>query len=122
MEKEEILINLKVLHGIEANQKLIARTRFLNVEYTSIVPLAIRRWVRQDNREAMLNKIRLVLNSALKLHDDNDVCQSLRSSIIGLKNLKETYTHCGQTKAQLEVFIDSIESTVRISTSDSDDV
>ena len=114
MEKEDILINLKVLAHIQVNEKLISRSQYLNVEYVSVVPLSFRRWLRQDNRTLMLSKIRLVINSALSLNDQEDevenVHDALKACVQGLKNLKETYSHCTQTQAQLDVFIDSIES------------
>ena len=110
MEKEEILINLKVIQGIQANQKIISRSQYLNIEYESIVPVSWRRRIRQDNRQMMLNKIRLVLNTALEKTDDDEINQYLQGSIKGLSNLKETYISCSQTCAQLDVFIDSINN------------
>tara|TARA_B110000467_G_C18298176_1_gene469475 strand:+ start:1214 stop:1552 length:339 start_codon:yes stop_codon:yes gene_type:complete len=111
MEKEDILINLKVLANIQINEKLISRSQYLNVEYVSVVPLALRRWLRQDNRMLTLSKIRLVLHSALAIEDsDKDVLSALSDSVQGLKHLKETYSHCTQTQAQIDVFIDSIEN------------
>ena len=64
--------------------------------------VSLRRWIRQDNRNLMLNKIRLTVNSALKISKDNeDIQSSLLKCVTGLKNLKETYSHCIQTQAQL---------------------
>ena len=75
MEKEEIYINLRVIQGLDKNQKLISRGSYLNVEPNSIVPEFLRRWHRQDNRNECLKKIGLVVNSAieyiLKLIDAN---------------------------------------------------
>lgn len=116
MDKEDILVNLKVLANIQVNEKLISRSQYLNVEYVSVVPLSIRRWLRQDNRNLMLSKIRLVIHSAFDInhHEDTgenmDVYNALKLCVNGLKNLKETYSHCTQTQAQLDVFIDSIDS------------
>lgn len=110
MEKEEILINLKVIQGIQPNQKIISRSQYLNTEYESVVPVSWRRFIRQDNRQIMLNKIRLVLHSALEKTNDDEINQYLKASIKGLSNLKETYISCSQTCAQLDVFIDSIKN------------
>ena len=57
MEKEDILINLKVLENVQVHQKIISRSQYLNIEYVSVVPVSLRRWLRQDNRNLMLNKI-----------------------------------------------------------------
>lgn len=111
MEKEDILINLKVLENVQVHQKIISRSQYLNIEYVSVVPVSLRRWLRQDNRNLMLNKIRLTINSALKITKDNeDIQSSLSKCVSGLKNLKETYSHCTQTQAQLDIFIDAIEN------------
>ena len=73
MDKEEIYVNLRVLQGLDKNQKLISRGSYLNVEAVSIIPEFFRRWHRQDNRNECLKKITLVVNSAidyiLKLSD-----------------------------------------------------
>ena len=66
MDKEEIYVNLKVLQGLDKNQKLVSRGAFLNVEPMSIIPEFLRRWHRQDNRNECLKKITLVVNSAIE--------------------------------------------------------
>ena len=66
MDKEEIYVNLKVLQGLDKNQKLVSRGAYLNVEPMSIIPEFIRRWHRQDNRNECLKKISLVVNSAIE--------------------------------------------------------
>ena len=65
MDKEEIYVNLRVIQGLDKNQKLISRGAYLNVEPMSIIPEFIRRWHRQDNRNECLKKIDLVVNSAI---------------------------------------------------------
>lgn len=66
MEVEEIFINLKVLETLDKNQKLISRGPYLNIEPISIIPEALRRWHRQDNRHETLKKINLIVNSAIE--------------------------------------------------------
>ena len=66
MDIEEIYINLKVLQSLDKNQKLISRGQYLNIEPVSIIPEAIRRWQRQDNRNETLKKINLIVNSAIE--------------------------------------------------------
>ena len=66
MDIDEILINLKVLEQVQINQKLISRGQYLNIEYESIIPEFFRRWRRQDNRNEMIKKINLVVNSAIE--------------------------------------------------------
>ena len=73
MDIEEIYINLKVLESLDKNQKLISRGQYLNIEPVSIIPEAIRRWQRQDNRNETIKKINLIVNSAIEfiLKDTN---------------------------------------------------
>ena len=66
MDIEEIYINLKVLQSLDKNQKLVSRGQYLNIEPVSIIPEAIRRWQRQDNRNETIKKINLIVNSAIE--------------------------------------------------------
>ena len=127
MEELDVCVNLKVLEKVEVGQKLITKGQYLNVEYDSIVPVGIRRWLRQDNRNEMLKKIRISIDAAIelidKLEDDDETSSGqivlgceynlnyreyLTKSIQGLKNLKESYKDCTQTCAQFDVLIDTI--------------
>ena len=76
MEELDVCVNLKVLEKVEVGQKLITKGQYLNVEYDSIVPVGIRRWLRQDNRNEMLKKIRISIDAAIelidKLEDDDE--------------------------------------------------
>jgi hypothetical protein len=134
MDIDEILINLGVLSKVQANQKLITRDKYLNIEYVSIIPEFIRRWKRQDNRDETIKKITLVVHSAIDFlknkkegeyittslneNSDNtlnnkkkgyDIKIYLKNSISGLKALKETYGTCCQTCSRIDVLIDKIE-------------
>jgi len=116
MNINDILVNLKVLEKVEINQKLISKGKFLNIEYDSIIPLSIRRWLRQDNRDEMLKKINIVICESIKLLKDenykefyNDLVSYLNKSINGLENIKETYKYCSQTCAQIDVLIDIVK-------------
>ena len=67
MNIEEIIINLKVLEKVQIHEKLISRGQYLNIEYVSVVPLGIRRWWRQDNRNEMLKKINLTIKKLIQI-------------------------------------------------------
>ena len=127
MEYEDILVNLKVLEKVQINEKLHSRGKYLNVEYVSVVPLSIRRWLRQDTRDEMLKKIKNVIQTGLNILEDDETLKRqqildnsideskkeilknyLKNSIVGLTNLKKTYSHCTQTCAQIDVLIESI--------------
>lgn len=124
MNSDEIIINLKVLEGLEKNKKLITRGSYLNKEPVSIIPEFIRRWNRQDNRDETIKKINLIVNSAIKIinnkKDNNksevklDIEKYLKNSINGINNLKDTYSTCIQTCSRLDVIIDNIKTTLNI--------
>jgi len=116
MDIDEVLVNLKVLEQIQVDQKLISRGSYLNIEYESIIPVCLRRWRRQDNRNETIKKINIVINSALKLKEENEKLADrldlyLMRSVSGLKALKETYATCCQTTARIDVIINKIRSS-----------
>lgn len=126
MNIEEIIINLKVLEKVQIHEKLISRGQYLNIEYVSVVPLGIRRWWRQDNRNEMLKKINLTIKCAIETiksiniekngpsnKNTLDVKPYLINAKKGLENLKETYVNCTTTCAQLDICIDSIDVAIR---------
>ena len=88
MEPEEIFINLKVLQGLNKNQKLISRGQYINVEPQSIIPEALRRWRRQDSRDETLKKINLIVNSAIEfiLKEPNNQSTKIRLNEPILRN------------------------------------
>ena len=90
MDNEEILINLKVLHSLQKNQKLISRGQFINIEPLSIIPEAIRRWQRQDSRNETLNKINLIVNSALTFINKNQVISGIKEKKYKFDSYDET--------------------------------
>ena len=116
MDIEEIMINLKILHKLEKNQKLITRGSYLNVETPSLVPEFLRRWNRQDNRTETLKKINVIVNAAIDLinkHDDTfNIKEYLTNAKEGINNLKETYSTCCQTCARLDIILDKINTVI----------
>jgi hypothetical protein len=114
---EEIVINLKLLATVDKNQKLITRDSYLNIESKSLVPEFIRRWNRQDNRNETIKKINLIVNSAIKhIQNNNDdiynVKEYLKNAMLGVSNLKETYSTCSQTCARLDVILDKMKKAL----------
>ena len=138
MDIEEVFINLKVLQGLEKNQKLISRGQYINIEPQSIIPEALRRWRRQDSRDETLKKINLIVNSAIefiskqsqeqprinnrlieqepprtsilghKPKSGHEMRVYLENALPGIQNLKETYATCSQTCARIDVVVNKI--------------
>jgi hypothetical protein len=128
MDKEELLINLKVLSQLQKNQKLISRGAYINIEIVSIIPEFIRRWNRQDNRHESIKKINSIVNRSVEFIaswekdledgeinvDLDNMKQYLENALNGIKNLKETYATCVQTCARIDVIINKITDVLKI--------
>ena len=125
-EIDEVLINLKVLESLEINKKLVTRDTYLNVETDKIIPVSIRRWWRQDDRNETLRKIDDIVDKALRLRDDKGKSEVidpyLINSIKGLRKLKQTYSLCVQTCARLETIINKINRNVTVILESSSDL
>lgn len=125
-EIDEVLINLKVLESLEINKKLVTRDTYLNVETDKIIPVGIRRWWRQDDRNETVRKIDHIVDKALRLRDDKDKSEVidpyLVNSIKGLRNLKQTYSLCVQTCARLDTIIGKINRNITVILESSSDL
>jgi hypothetical protein len=114
-EKDELIINLKILSQLEKNRKLITKETYLNLESDNTVqiPEFFKRWFRGDSRDEALKKIDNIIVKAINLMDKyDDLEQYLTDSIIGLENLKDTYSKCTQTKARIDVIIEKINKVL----------
>jgi hypothetical protein len=113
MDREEIIINLKLIEKIQKSQKISTRDLYLNIEAESLIPECIRRWRRQDSRDTTIKKINEIVNTALLLLDKEEgIKEYLKNSVKGIVNLKETYVSCNQTCARLDTIIDKINAIV----------
>jgi hypothetical protein len=88
------------------------RDAFLDIETPYFVPECIRRWRRQDNRNEMINILNRIINNALQLQQNNDITHYIRESIVGIENLKHTYSMCHQTNARLDMILDKIRKVI----------
>jgi len=112
MEREEIIVNLKLLESVQKMQKLTTRDVFLNIEPESLIPECFRRWKRQDGRDNTIKKINEIVNCSIVLINDKDTAikEYLVKSSAGIANLKETYAACKQTCARIDTILDKIKS------------
>jgi hypothetical protein len=111
MEREEIIVNLKLLESVQKMQKLTTRDVFLNIEPESLIPECFRRWKRQDGRDNTIKKINEIVNCSIVLVEQKDTAikDYLVKSSIGIANLKETYAACKQTCARIDTILDKIK-------------
>lgn len=109
MEPEEIIVNLNVIRQIKKGQRISTRGAFLDIETSYLVPECIRRWRRQETRNDMINSLNKVVNSAIHLNrTDSSILPYIESAVIGIDNLKQTYSMCHQTCARLDMILDKI--------------
>lgn len=114
-EKDELIINLKILSQLEKNRKLITKESYLNLESdnTIQVPESLKRWFRGDSRDESLKKIDNIIVKAIGMIDKYDDLENyLKDSVIGLENLKDTYSKCTQTRARIDVIIEKINKAI----------
>jgi hypothetical protein len=110
MNVEEIIINLKLLSQVEKGQKIITKDTYLNIETRTVIPECIRRWNRQDSRHETLRSINRIVNDSITcLSQEPRIQTYLKQSIQGIVNLKDTYVHCHQTCARLDMILDKIK-------------
>lgn len=115
IEFDEIIVNLKVISSLLVNEKLLTSGSILNVDkQNTYIPNNIRRWIRGDNRDESIKKIdRVIIKCAsymLNPQYRNIMQPSLETCIIGLQNLKETYSSCVQTIARIENLIIKVQN------------
>tara|TARA_B100000674_G_C37104200_1_gene585987 strand:+ start:30 stop:473 length:444 start_codon:yes stop_codon:yes gene_type:complete len=113
-EKDELIINLKVLSKLDKNNKLTTKEKFLNLQSSYILPEAISRWWNGDNRDESLKFLDNLATKSIKfLNENDDLLQNIKESLIGLENLKDTYSKCTQTNARLDVIIEKINKGIK---------
>jgi hypothetical protein len=105
MELEHVIVELHVLSQLKKGQKLNCRGQFLDIESTSMMPESVRRWYRHDSRNEMILVLTRIINQAIQL----DIQHYLQNARNGLENLKQTYSHCHQTVARLNMLTDKIQ-------------
>ena len=124
-EKDELIINLTVLSQLNKNRKISTKECFLNLEPVEgfHVPESIRRWWRGDSREETLKKLdNIIVKSVSLLNKHNELLDYLKKSLVGLENLKQTYTDCTQTNARLDVIIDKAKRGIQDHVSEKDNI
>ena len=109
---DDLIVNLKVLSGLEQNKKLVTKETFLNVEKTNmILPEFVKRWWRSDSRDESIKKIDMVISKAIEsISEEPQLKEFIENAKKGIINLKETYTDCNQTRARLDTIIVKIDN------------
>tara|TARA_B100001063_G_C16686028_1_gene514389 strand:- start:523 stop:894 length:372 start_codon:yes stop_codon:yes gene_type:complete len=111
MEDNAIIINLKVIAAIQANDKINTSDNYLNLESKNILPQFIKRWWRGDDRNESLSRLDEIITEALTKNDPIMI-DNIKNTITGLNNLKNTYSKCIQTVARINTIIEKINNTI----------
>lgn len=123
LTKEEIFINLSVLAKIEPGDKLLLENeKLLNID-TSLFP-SLMRWLKGSNRMSILVFINTILENSFELHDlwikeeQNQLIfrltSDLKNTLIGLANLKHTYSTDKLVQSELDVMMENIRTRLYI--------
>tara|TARA_X000001036_G_C20571386_1_gene762781 strand:- start:687 stop:1070 length:384 start_codon:yes stop_codon:yes gene_type:complete len=122
MDENAIIINLKVIAAIQPNDKINTSDNYLNIESKTIIPNAIKRWWRSDDRNESLNRIDQIITEAINKCNPI-INKNIKDTLVGLNNFKETYSKCIQTVARINTIIEKINQlyeNVNQTESDSD--
>jgi len=116
-EKDELIINLKILSQLDKNRKLLTKETLLNIEPAKKilqVPESVRRWYSGNSRDETLKKIDNVIEKTITFIDKHvELRKYLLDSVVGIENLKATYSDCPQTRARLDVLLDKIRTCLK---------
>tara|TARA_B100001758_G_C18414538_1_gene618454 strand:- start:104 stop:475 length:372 start_codon:yes stop_codon:yes gene_type:complete len=113
MNENDIIINLKVISSIKPNNRLNTSDNYLNIETDTIIPHAIKRWLRKDDRNESINRIEQVINEGLNIQSQV-VELNIKNSITGLENFKKTYSKCVTTIARINTIIEKVKNKYNI--------
>ena len=111
MDDNAIIINLKVIAAIQANDKINTSDNYLNLESKNLLPQSIKRWWRGDDRNESLSRLDEIITEALT-RNDPIMIDNIKNTITGLNNLKNTYSKCIQTVARINTIIEKINNTI----------
>jgi len=111
MDDNSIIINLKVIAAIQANDKINTSDNFLNLESKNLLPQSIKRWWRGDDRNESLSRLDELITEALTKNNPIMI-ENIKNTITGLNNLKNTYSKCIQTVARINTIIEKINNTI----------
>ena len=141
MDKDDILVNLKIFSKIKKNDKLSISENLLEIENRYFA--SIRRWLNNDNRKDSLLYISSIIDKAFSIIDEtysneqrgrnenennnNPVIPfkeensellkkfsvELTNSINGLTNLKYTYTSDSLIQSKIDLLIDKVNIRIK---------
>ena len=131
---EDNILNLKIISQIKENDKLFANQKIIQIDPPSVLQ-GVNRWYYNEGRHITLDKLTQIINESLLIteklleveklnkdrhrdleEDNTQIFQNfiihMTNSLLGLENLKKTYTEDIMITSQIDLLLKKI--TVRI--------
>jgi len=130
---DENILNLKIISKIKENDKLLANKSLLEIDSPHLFQ-SVNRWYNKENRNITIEKLNNILEGTFKitkillekekgnkeeksLEDNNSqIFQTLilemKNSLVGLENLKKTYSEDILVSSQLDLLISKLSSRI----------
>ncbi len=105
---EDILVNLRVISGLEPYQRLHTRQVHFRIYEHKILPEWLVRWIDGATRRSDFGRIRDVYITANENLDFPGMREQLANSRQGLESLKKTYENDKTMLARIDTLIDMI--------------
>jgi len=130
---DENILNLKIISKIKENDKLLANKSLLEIDSPHLFQ-SVNRWYNKENRNITIEKLNNILEGTFKitkillekekdnkeeksLEDNNsqifqNLILEMKNSLVGIENLKKTYSEDILVSSQLDLLIDKLSSRI----------
>ena len=127
------ILNLKIISKIKENDKLLANKELLEIDSPNLFQ-SVNRWYNNENRNITIDKLNEILEGTFKITDNllkntqknknknsleensSQIFQNLilemRNSLVGLENLKKTYSNDILISSQLDLLNNKLNSRI----------
>ena len=130
---DENILNLKIISKIKENDKLLANKSLLEIDSPHLFQ-SVNRWYNKENRNITIEKLNNILEGTFKitkillekekdnkeeksLEDNNsqifqNLILEMKNSLVGIENLKKTYSEDILASSQLDLLISKLSSRI----------
>ena len=130
---DENILNLKIISKIKENDKLLANKSLLEIDSPHLFQ-SVNRWYNKENRNITIEKLNNILEGTFKitkillekeknnkeeksLEDNNsqifqNLILEMKNSLVGIENLKKTYSEDILVSSQLDLLISKLSSRI----------
>jgi hypothetical protein len=131
---DDNILNLKIISKIKPNDKLLANNNLLEIDSPYILQ-SVNRWYNNESRSITIEKLNSILEGTFKItkilleneknnkeddksleENNSQIFQTLilemRNSLVGLENLKKTYSEDILISSQLDLLINKLNTRI----------